>query len=477
MNQPLATTSTTSVAVAPGIEQYLTEFSRHQIPVLSTTRTSIQTLREQDRDTLPLLCRAIIQDPGFTLSIIQRTNQRLKERGQALAETLQHAALLLGIPFIHQLNDEALVLEEIEDEKLRTGLAQHYQDKHFLARYVALCLPRTLRGQSDEFMLASMLYGAVHTHLWLSDMTLAQQLEQSGSVRDDIKALQSAYAHSTGLPELNQPDIQNDPRQALLSICASVTHLASRDWHSESIMPELERLSGLTDTPVDDLLLKLKHAAISSARDLQVQDACAAARKLPQYQESRVMAVPKPSSSRPGPAENNHKTIYKECLETLKAAARGEPLSAHEIISTGMKAMHEGLKLPRVSFVMMNRERTAMQSKYLQNSGDHAPLTGIKLAMTGKHLFIKLMSAPSCLWVNSRNRQKYWSHLPAEFREHIATDSFLAMSIFIDDKPIGMFYADSHGMDLELTDRHQQHFKQICQMVSKALAGNKTANK
>ncbi|MGC8698438.1 MAG: hypothetical protein ACP5Q0_08160, partial [Halothiobacillus sp.] len=58
-----------------------------------------------------------------------------------------------------------------------------------------------------------------------------------------------------------------------------------------------------------------------------------------------------------------------------------------------------------------------------------------------------------------------------QFSEQLGADQFVAMSIFVSDKPVGLLYADAGG-NQPVSDFQYQHFKQISTLTSRALAHN-----
>jgi hypothetical protein len=83
------------------------------------------------------------------------------------------------------------------------------------------------------------------------------------------------------------------------------------------------------------------------------------------------------------------------------------------------------------------------------------------------HMFTRLMLKPQSIWLNSTNKAQFEALLPRGLRQAAGTGDFFAMSLFVDDKPIGLFYADNINGDL--TEAQYNSFKQVCLITGQCL--------
>ena len=63
------------------------------------------------------------------------------------------------------------------------------------------------------------------------------------------------------------------------------------------------------------------------------------------------------------------------------------------------------------------------------------------------------------------------------FKDLIETESFYISSVFVDNKPVGMFYTDRHTADCYLDEASYQRFKQITQLTGKAMEEQRRTKK
>ena len=100
-----------------------------------------------------------------------------------------------------------------------------------------------------------------------------------------------------------------------------------------------------------------------------------------------------------------------------------------------------------------------------------------KIMLVPVNLFTHVMKKSQSIWLNDDNKDKYMKLVPEKFSDIIATESFFAGSVFVDEKPIGLFYADRHTKDCYLDEATYKRFKVLIQLVGKAIEAQRAANK
>ncbi|MES9978719.1 MAG: hypothetical protein ABW107_08215, partial [Candidatus Thiodiazotropha sp. 6PLUC5] len=97
-------------------------------------------------------------------------------------------------------------------------------------------------------------------------------------------------------------------------------------------------------------------------------------------------------------------------------------------------------------------------------------LTDFALDFINPSLFKILLNKPQAISLNKGNAEKYLAMIPPEAKEQINTSGFISMSIFIRNKPVGLFYADNGLSGPGVTRQQFENFKAICQKVMKTMS-------
>jgi hypothetical protein len=168
-------------------------------------------------------------------------------------------------------------------------------------------------------------------------------------------------------------------------------------------------------------------------------------------------------------AEKQQPTAAKHT--TPPATQKSNPLQ--EMLNSALQQMHNDLGLSRTMFAMLTPDRATIRSRLVIESEQQLSLKGFVLDTKKPSLFKILLSKPQAVILNKSNAEKYLPMIPLEAKEQINTSGFVSMSIFIRNKPVGLFYADN-GLSGPGVTRHQfDNFKIICQKMMKTMGRGK----
>ena len=134
------------------------------------------------------------------------------------------------------------------------------------------------------------------------------------------------------------------------------------------------------------------------------------------------------------------------------------------------RCLHDGLGLNRVVFTMLEGlEHDELNARYMSGTDNDPEFNQFKISLSPTNLFTHVMKKPQSIWLNDDNKDKYGKLVPDSLKEIIHTSSFFAGSVFVGDKPIGMFYVDRHTEDCHLDEATYKRFKVLIQLVGKAI--------
>lgn len=332
--------------------------------------------------------------------------------------------------------------------------------------------------------------------------------------------------------EALRPENAHNPRVQGIMLAVQLGRAAERGWHTEKMHNTLELIAEYIGSPLDKTCSHIHNNAIRAARESGFYGARPAAALLPllpgddhilindEFPEPKVKTPPAPDTedialrtkpeeprrvtevvaekttgnaagitaslapetrshtvAEDGVAEYSAATIclmpqpeiFADALKQLMAG-HGR-LDLNDIMRTTVHGLHDGVGLNRVVFSMLTPDRDKLISRFIIGADNDPSFSRFTIELDKPHLFTRLLEKPVSLWINSENRDKYWRLVPDEFKVLIKTNTFYTMSVHINNKPIGMFYADRRGPECQLDDVSYKQFRQLCQLASKCLAG------
>jgi hypothetical protein len=347
-----------------------------------------------------------------------------------------------------------------------------------------------------EIFVAAFLHDIGEMALWLhggEQMLDIQALMQQERMPEDeaqyviLGFSQEQLGHELaklwGLPEIVleclQAEEAQNPRALTVMLAAQLARLVEKGWYSEEVFACMENIAELIDQPFPDITRRIHINAVGAARESSLYGALPAAALLP------MLPGPWPDEDdlkdRFGNAEEEEGaprhfcltpqlSFFDDTIDQLKTMISGNP-DLNNLMSIIMKGLHDGIGLNRVVFALLSQDHTSLNGRYLLGT-DNDPMFSrfhIDVDIGQNNLFAQMIKKPCSVWINETNRPKMWPLIPNKFKELINTDSFFAMSVFVDDKPVGLFYADRHFKESHLDEQSYKHFKQLCQLASKGI--------
>jgi hypothetical protein len=264
-------------------------------------------------------------------------------------------------------------------------------------------------------------------------------------------------------------------------LACALARASALDWRNQELLDYLELVADFLEIPPDRVQAQLHQYAAQAARQLYLLPLPLPAHRLilvHRETESKPIsaATVKPMSATPHESPTTHAgpspelTPGQEALPPAKPKPDSQINPLHEQLTRTIRDMQQICCLNCVMFAMLSPDKTRLKARFVVGESQQDRLKGFDANLTEPSLFSVLMKKPQALWLNADNRQKYLPMIPDSMTQSLSESGFLLMSIFIRDKPIGLFYADNgtnkHGLTLEQFN----NFKISCQRFAQRLA-------
>lgn len=361
----------------------------------------------------------------------------------------------------------------------------------------------------------------------------AQYIALGESLEHFSRQIASSWHLPPLVQEALRPENANNPRVQGVMLAVQLSRAAERGWHTEKMQSTLELISEYLGSPLDNTISHIHSNAVRAARETSFYGARPAAALLPllpgddhviindEFPESKTRSQPSPGSeanapnaepemqhaasslatespainaagmttpptsetiSQPGVEDSAAKDsaaticlmpqpeIFVDAIKQLKTGYGR--LDLNDIMRITVHGLHDGVGLNRVVFSLLtpNFGREKLISNFIIGADNDTSFSRFSINLDKPHLFTRLMEKPISLWINNENRNKYWRLVPDEFKALIKTNTFYAMSVHLNSKPFGLFYADRRDPECQMDEASYKQFRQLCQLASKCLA-------
>ena len=387
--------------------------------------------------------------------------------------------------------------------------------------------------RAEEVEVAALLAFMPECLLWLRAPGVATQLRrlrrrglgqnaEQQALGLPLKVLRLQVLEDWSIPPttLDLLDDKNAERarQVILSACIHIAERSERGWWDENLLIDYVALAGVENTPMDVVIANVHSNAARAARHgdwlpqpaaatwgpmipgpwppeeddeepataaqpAQATAPAAAAPPRPALDQALSAApAPTPTSAKApvpapmaAPEEEAHtlcpmpdKQVLREALQGIEGHLDGS-LSLNQMSAIILKGLHSGLGLSRILFAMLTPDGKRVKSRFTLGIPAGDSLRHFEFALGGKDLFCQLMGKMQGVWLNEGNRKKLWPMVNPDLREIIGTGDFYAMSLLVDNKVVGLIYADRGQGECGLDPLSYTDFKMLCLQAARGL--------
>ncbi len=470
-----------------------------KFPILDVTSKSVVAMNSSTGMSMDKFCDSMLHDPGTVLTMLRWANSLPRGRLSSEVTTLESATMMIGLEKAKRLPSEmTALLLPAKDEHMRAYM--HVACRAFHAGYQAYdWATRRADMVPKESFVAGFMHNLGSMAILLNGGEEINQIrdviENDGMSADEaqylvmgfsLKQLSHALAVRWKLPELViealQADKATNPRVYGVMMACQLARLAESGWYSPEMMNCTQNIAEYLELGHDRTTWIIHQNAIDAARESEWYQVTPAAALLPRIPEFELDNDGNPIIAEEIEEAPHHfclmpqLEVYNDLIENIRSAASLIDLGTLMILA--MRAMHDGLGLNRVVFAMLEGvEHDELKARYMTGTDNDPEFNQFKIMLVPVNLFTHVMKKAQSIWLNDGNKDKYLKLVPDKFKEIIRTDSFYAGSVFVDGKPIGLFYADRHTEDCHLDEMTYKRFKVLIQLVGKAIEAQRAAMK
>lgn len=474
--------------MAVSLETWVNKIRDKPIPVLTHSIEKLSRLCANNDTSTQQIVDVVEQDPGLTVQLLRTCNSKDGGRLQREISSVQQAVMLVGTQQLKSIANQLPVLEKNFSEAAQKQILRTFC-RAYHAGYQAVYWAKLRRDMTpDEVFAVSQLHFlgemvlAIHAPEQLlavfklrHDKSIAYEEAQYISLGFTFDQLSLAIARAWKLPELVREALQaenaSNPRGFGIMLAVQLARSAAIDWYSDKMMSIYEHASELLDITIDEIIRQSHLLAVDIARQTQFYSVMQSASLLPQIKSKTSQTTIKQSVATDYEADiclMPQINLLKNALEQLKTAVQ-EKQTVDKILKIFLQGLHDGIGLNRVVYTQFESESNRLVAKAIFGADNDPVFSRFSIQLNQASLFQQLASKSQAVCVNDANRKKFWSLVPVEFQKLIGTNSFTAMSIYVDNKLHGIVYADRHTSSCQVDNTSYNYFKKLCGSFSAAL--------
>ena len=471
------------------IDKWVELAVKEPVPVLKYTIKELRDLCRQEEIPLKEITHVVERDPGLVVHILRSANNRAKGRLSTEITHVNQAFRLMGTDQLSKLPDALPAVGDVLDQQAKIRLLETFNRAYHAARFATDWAAIRRDATPDEVFAAAQLHFlgemilAIHAPALLDKIAklrvedhLASEEAQYIVLGFTLNELTLKIAEALKFPELVTEALSSEnakyPRAygIMLSVqlARNITH---EGWYSKQTLDLQNEIAEWMNITTDEVISRTHVIAAEVAREVPQYDTIPSARLLPLITENTI--DDRKNSDDKG-QENAaiclipQLALLREAVQTITKFSPKD-VTSDEFIQHVVTAMHDGIGLNRVVFCRYDEEQKSLQGNFLKGAENDPVFNRFKINIGETDLFSHLISKPQAILMNEASRVKYWPLVTKDFQKLINTNSFVAMSVFIKNKPYGLFYADRHTSICQIEERSYNYFKTLCTHATKVL--------
>ena len=481
--------STDSTSSLRNVKDWVSWLRDKEMPIFSRTAQRIYESIDQRSVRALELSNIILEDPCLTAKLLKLANSSYYNPSNQKLSTVTRALVILGSELVRELTLTCSVIESVV--KLDNQDNVNREVGHAIHSAVQAKFIATMVGDEspEEVFIAAFLNKIGHIAFWCYASDRGHQLQQLIDEQNipaekaekqilgfSLSRLSAALSRSWKLGGLveqtfNNPD-QHTDRTQLVLLARQVAECSDKGWESPEMVRCAERIAKVIPKECDNLIeclennakMAIKIAAQFGARDAARFIACS-------------LDNPKQKNESPVLSENveeiNNTPVQLRILHDLASMMLGaiDINILFEMISEGI---HRGIGMERTFFGLLTPDRKALKEKTSVgwSSTQHYP--GLLVPLKASNLFGFVLKQHEGLWIRPKQDHQLQKLFTDEVRELVGCHACFAMTVEMNQRPIGLFYADSGLTDSPLNQDAFDSFKHFVQQANIGLLLSQT---
>ena len=469
------------------IDEWAALAAKEPIPILKYTIKQLRTLCAKEDLPLKEITHVVERDPGLVIHILRTSNDRPKSRLASEITHIHQAFRLMGTDQLIRLPDALPAIGDVLDETSKARLLATLNRAYLAARFATDWAALRSDMTPDEVFTATQLHFMGEMLLSIHEPQLLEKISKLRTV-DHLPGEEAQYmilgftlndltqkiAEKLKFPSLVTESLSSEnaqfPRAYGIMLGVQLSRCVSYEgWFCHNTLSIQEQVAEWLDISSDEVIARSHMIAAEVARETPQYDTPATARLLPLILEAEYN----------NDKENSSYKTVSICLipqlallkNAVQIITKFSPKNStpNEFLRHVVGSMHDGIGLNRVVFCLYDENEKILQGSVIKGAENDPLFNRFKIEISEKDLFSHLITKPQAILMNDSSREKYWPLLTSDFTDLIGTNSFVAMSIFIKDKPYGLFYADRHTETCQIEERSYNYFKTLCTHTTKVL--------
>jgi HD-like signal output (HDOD) protein len=467
------------------LQEWVHRISEEEMPIFKYTAETITRVTEDDDTSSGELANVILQDASLTARILKLANSNYYNPTGAPINTISRAIVFIGFNLVRDLSLSLAIIDALLQSRPRARVMELMSRSFHAAVQARNIAEQTGDDSPEEIFIATLLHELGEMAFWciagekgdelleaMEDSSLTPAEAQQKVLGFTFSQLTLGLTQNWHLSDLlnsaiNKPNLKN-PRIQNIVHAIEISQQSLKGWHSPEMKKQITALARYLNRDEQETLKMVTDNAQHAMELAQSYGAKDAAELIPQLHTTTSVAeqdeLPKTSYPEADPM------LQLNILRDLSSLLETRP-NLNLVLELILEGIHRGIGMDRALLALLNRERNKIDAKYVvsmeQNTLREKFSFPIQPSMP--NIFAMALAKKQPLWINDSRAPEFADYMTPHIKSVIGANSFFLAPIIINQKPIGLFYADRQPSQRELDTTSFESFKHFSQQACIAI--------
>ncbi|GAB6041340.1 HDOD domain-containing protein [Endothiovibrio diazotrophicus] len=484
------------------LDQWAERFTDRDMPIFADTARRITGLTVQDDASLTELVQTILRDSLMTARVLKVANSVYYQPGRGAITTVSRAVVVMGFETVRALALSVSLVESLGEGMQRERVSREVARAFHAALHAKTFAVRLGDEHPEEVYAAALLHRVGHIAFACfggeASERLEEQLRRNGGdhaaaertvLGFPLDELSGRLGKSWRLGDLfEQVTAGGDtPRAHSIALGHAVAEAAEAGWEARRMEPLLGKLSELLKMPAGEVASLVYANARNAAANAGFMGLGKVGSLIPEPPKPEALGQPEEADGRletlersvaeQGLAEPADDTLVLDHARQLKmlwelaTLLEGEP-NLNMLLPMVLEGIHRGVGMDRTLLALVDSKRGVVAPKYVLGDFDEERVRGMEFSVRpGKaSLFSYALESRNPVWATGRPEWELAAMYTLDIKILSKGSPFYLMPICVDDRSIGLAYADCHSSGRALTEEGFLAFQHFVRQVNIAFS-------
>ncbi len=470
----------------PSLAEWVSRISEEEMPIFGHTVQQIISVADNDEAPAAELAKVVLKDASMTARVLKLVNTIHYNPRRQSVSTISRAVVVLGFKTVQNLCLSIALVDALVEGRARDRLHEELAlSIHAAVQARAIALTRG-DDSPEEVFIATLLYHLGDLAFWCFGGDTAEQLDglekQPGytpqSAQEELlgfrlKQLTTSLAEEWDLNPLLLTTLKR-PRDAgerggCITLSRSIAEAAAEHgWSAPDTLQQAAAMGKHCGKGPKEMSHQLHRAAREAAEIAGFFGAAAAAKLIPvpgdqaEVEEAEIKA-----DSHPEPDGMLQLKILRELSQMLDTSA-----DLNLVMELVLEGIYRGVGMDRALFALLTPDRKGLRAKYALGEDGESFSQRFHFTQHPQqpNIFFQVLERGAGGWVDNHRQPQYAPLLPASVTAVIGRSPFFVAPLRINDRTIGIIYADRALSGRDLDEDSFENFQHFAKQASMGLS-------